>query len=70
MQLDLDYIPSPIVNDRLSSRFHIPITMNIAYDFDFISHVVPYGTFAASFRSLKMESYSLFYLIEIGLLSI
>ena len=31
MQLEPDYIPSPAVNDRLSSRFYIPITMNIAY---------------------------------------
>ena len=31
MQLDPNYIPNPVVNDRLSSGFHIPITMNIAY---------------------------------------
>jgi hypothetical protein len=31
MQLDSNYIPNPAVNDRLSSRFDIPITMNIAF---------------------------------------
>ena len=36
MQLDPDYIPSPTMNDWLSSRFHILITMNIAYEFGFI----------------------------------
>jgi hypothetical protein len=34
MQLDPKYIPGPIVNDRLSSRFHMPMTMDIAYDSD------------------------------------
>jgi hypothetical protein len=34
MQLDPKYIPGPIVNDRFSSRFHMPITMDIAYDSD------------------------------------
>jgi hypothetical protein len=31
MQLDSDYMPSPTVNDRVSSGFHIPTTLNIAY---------------------------------------
>jgi hypothetical protein len=34
MQLDAKYIPGPIVNDRLSSRFHMPMTMDIAYESD------------------------------------
>ena len=34
MQLDAKYIPRPIVNDRLSSRFHLPMAMVIAYEFD------------------------------------
>lgn len=34
MQLDAKYIPSPIVNDRFSSRFHVPMNMNIAYESD------------------------------------
>jgi hypothetical protein len=32
MQLNPDYVPSPTVNERLSSRFHIPMFMNIAYE--------------------------------------
>ncbi|KAI0297433.1 hypothetical protein BC826DRAFT_1096771, partial [Russula brevipes] len=31
MQLDPNYIPSPAVNDRLSSHFFIPVTTNIAF---------------------------------------
>ncbi|KAF8490269.1 hypothetical protein F5888DRAFT_1910021, partial [Russula emetica] len=31
MQLDFNYIPNPIVNDRLSSHFHLPTAMNIAF---------------------------------------
>jgi len=31
MQLNPDYIPSPAVNERLSSKFSIPISMNIVY---------------------------------------
>jgi hypothetical protein len=34
MQLDAKYIPGPMVNDRLSSHFHMPMTMNIAYESD------------------------------------
>jgi hypothetical protein len=34
MQLDAKYIPEPIVTDRLSSPFHIPMTMHIAYESD------------------------------------
>lgn len=34
MQLDAKYIPGPIVDDRFSSRFHIPMTMDIAYESD------------------------------------
>ncbi len=36
MQLDFDHIPGPIVNDRLSSRFHVPTAMDIAYESDFV----------------------------------
>ena len=36
MQLDFNYIPSPIVNDRLSFRFHLPKSMDIAYVSDFV----------------------------------
>jgi hypothetical protein len=32
MQLDPDFVPSPVVNERLSSRFHIPTFMNFAYE--------------------------------------
>jgi hypothetical protein len=32
MQMNPDYIPSPAVNERLSSSFHVPISMNIAYE--------------------------------------
>jgi len=32
MQLDAKYIPGPIVHDRLSSRFHMPMTMDLAYE--------------------------------------
>jgi hypothetical protein len=32
MQLDPNYIPSPAVNKRLSSKFFIPVSMNIAYE--------------------------------------
>ncbi len=32
MQLNPDYIPSPAVNERLSTKFHMPIFMNIAYE--------------------------------------
>ena len=31
MQLDHEYIPQPTVNSRLSSAFHLPIGVNIAY---------------------------------------
>ncbi|KAI9460720.1 hypothetical protein F5148DRAFT_255942 [Russula earlei] len=31
MQLHSDYIPSPLVNDRPSSRFRIPLTANIVF---------------------------------------
>jgi hypothetical protein len=34
MQLDAKYIPEPIVTDRLSTPFHIPMTMRIAYESD------------------------------------
>ena len=36
MQLDFNYIPTPIVNDRLSSRFHLPTSMDIAYEPGFV----------------------------------
>jgi fumarate hydratase class II len=42
MQLDSNYIPNPAVNDRLSSRFDIPITMNIAYESDLVTSLAPY----------------------------
>ena len=32
MQLDPKYIPQPTVNNGLSSAFHLPIGVNIAYD--------------------------------------
>lgn len=32
MQLNPDHIPSPAVNERLSSKFHLPIFMDIAYE--------------------------------------
>ena len=38
MQLDFNYISSPIVNDRLSARFHLPTAMEIAYKPDFVMH--------------------------------
>jgi hypothetical protein len=34
LQLDAKYIPGPIVNDRFSSPFHMPMTMDIAYESD------------------------------------
>jgi hypothetical protein len=40
MQLDLEYIPRPITNDRLSSSFCIPIGMDIAYAYDFMCLVL------------------------------
>jgi hypothetical protein len=62
MQLDPNYIPSPAVNDRLSSGFHIPITTNIAYETGFMTSLTPYliATLAGSIRFSKMEDSSLF----------
>jgi len=37
MQLDPKYIPNPAVNDRLSTGFYVPITMNIAYGSDLVT---------------------------------
>jgi hypothetical protein len=36
MQSDTKYIPGPIVNDRLSFSFHMPMAMNIVYDSGFV----------------------------------
>ena len=36
MQLNLKHIPSPTVNDRFSSCFHVPIGQDIAYERDFM----------------------------------
>jgi hypothetical protein len=67
MQLNPDYVPSPVVNERLSTRFHIPMFMNIAYEsLCYIARAVPYGNFADSIKFLKMENYSLFFLTEKG----
>lgn len=37
MQSDANYIPGPIVNDRLSCRFYMSTAMNIAYESDFVT---------------------------------
>ena len=42
MQLDPRHIPLPAVNNRLSSVFHLPIGMHIAYDPNFVTSLVPY----------------------------
>jgi hypothetical protein len=36
MHLDAKYIPDPIVNDRLSCRFHMSTAVDIAYESDFV----------------------------------
>ncbi len=36
MQLDFNYIPSPIVNDRNSFRFYVPTGMDVAYESDYV----------------------------------
>ena len=41
MQLDPKYIPQPTVNTRLSSAFHLPIGVNIAYDANSIMTFAP-----------------------------
>ena len=65
MQLNSDYVPSPAVNERLSSRFHLPMFMNIAYEpILLVARAVPYRSFADSIKSLKTENYSLFFLTE------
>jgi hypothetical protein len=52
MQLDFNYIPSPIVNDRLSARFHLPTAMDIAYGPDFVMlRLAPYKVRSVSARS-------------------
>ena len=42
MQLDPMYIPQPTVNNRLSSVFHLPIGVNIAYDSSSVMLFIPY----------------------------
>jgi len=37
MQLDPECIPYSAVNDRLSTGFYVPITMNIAYGSDLVT---------------------------------
>jgi hypothetical protein len=65
MQLDPVYIPSPALNDRLSSGFYIPITMTIAYAPDILSrYSASHESFTASISCLKTESSSLFCLTE------
>ena len=44
MQLDPKYIPQPIVNNRLSSAFHLPIGVNIAYVICYFVPLVSYLT--------------------------
>ena len=44
MQLDLKYIPQPTVNSRLSSAFHLPIGVDIAYDSNSLIQLVPHLT--------------------------
>ena len=44
MQLDPKHIPQPTVNNRLSSAFHLPIGVNIAYDTNPIVPLVSYLT--------------------------
>jgi hypothetical protein len=71
MQLNPEYIPSPAMNERFSSGFHVPISMDIAYDWSgHATHAIPYGIFTDSVRSLRMESSSLFYLTATGSLFI
>jgi hypothetical protein len=36
MQFDPEYIPNPIVKDRRSSVFHVPVGMDIAYGSDLV----------------------------------
>ena len=52
MQLDPKYIPQPTVNNRLSSVFHLPIGVNIAYDPSFIVPLFLYLTVHSSFCQL------------------
>jgi hypothetical protein len=33
MQLDSKHVPTPVVNERRSSTFHIPVNLNLAYGF-------------------------------------
>jgi hypothetical protein len=42
MQLDPKYIPQPTVNNRLSTAFHLPIGVNIAYDPNSLMPLLPY----------------------------
>ncbi len=51
MQLDPKYIPQPTVNNRLSSAFHLPIGVNIAYDANSVMPLVPYLTVLFQFLS-------------------
>jgi hypothetical protein len=52
MQLDFNYIPGPIVNDRNSFRFHVPTGMDIAYESDFVTlPSTPYKVRSGSVRS-------------------
>ena len=44
MQLDPKHIPQPIVNNRLSSGFHLPTGVNIAYDANCFIPLVSYLT--------------------------
>jgi hypothetical protein len=45
MQLEAKYLPNPIVKDRHSSVFHVPVGMDIAYESDLVTSSVPYLTF-------------------------
>ena len=41
MQLDPQYTPNPVVNERLSSAFCLPLDMDIAYDFVTVTCAIP-----------------------------
>lgn len=45
MQLDSKHVPQPAVNTRLSSAFHLPIGMDIAYDTTSVMPLLLYLTF-------------------------
>ena len=49
MQLDPKYIPQPIVNNRLSSAFRLPIGVNIAYEIYYFVPLLSYLTSLSRF---------------------